>query len=109
MTKKANFELDKALNRIANPSPFDKIVKEIDAKEIPSKYIEHMMIFYFDGSIVELNGSEITKPIPMKRDTSWEDMESSFRKMKDVKVFINTSKLEKDINMLVEDYLGKYC
>jgi hypothetical protein len=111
MTKKSmtNFNFDKAISRIARPSVFDRIVKEIDAKEIPAKYIEQILIQYYDGNIVELSGSEITHPIPLNKNTSWDIMEESFKKMRDVKVFLNTEKLELDVNIMVEDLLGKYC
>jgi hypothetical protein len=36
-------------------------------------------------------------------------MEESFKKMRDVKVFINTEVLEKDVNELVEKFLGTFC
>ena len=104
-----SFNIDKAISRIAKPSVFDRIVKEIDAKEIPAKYIEQILVQYFDGNVVELSGSEIAHPIPLNRNASWENMESSFKKMKDVKVFINTDKLEVDINEKVEQLLGGYC
>lgn len=104
-----SFNIDKAISRIAKPSVFDRIVKEIDAKEIPAKYIEQILVQYYDGNIVELSGNEITHPIPLNRSASWETMENSFKKMKDVKVFINTDKLEIDINEKVEELLGAYC
>ncbi len=110
MAKKiTNVSFDKAMNRIARPSVFDRIVKEIDAKEIPAKYIEQILVQYYDGNIVELSGSDLTHPIPMNRNASWEKMEESFKKMRDVKVFINTDILEQDVNALVEQYLGKHC
>ena len=110
MTKKiTNFNIDQAISRIAKPSVFDRIVKEIEATEIPAKYIENIVVQYFDGNIVELSGSEITHPIPMNKSASWNTMESSFKKMKDVKVFISTNILEIDVNILLEELLGKYC
>ena len=111
MTKKTttSFNLDKAISRIAKPSVFDRIVKEIDAKEIPAKYIEQILVQYYDGNTIELSGKEITHPIPLNKNASWEKMEDSFKKMKDVKVFINTDKLEKDVNELVEQILGQFC
>ena len=111
MTKKTttSFNLDKAISRIAKPSVFDRIVKEIDAKEIPAKYIEQILVQYYDGNTIELSGKEITHPIPLNKNASWEKMEDSFKKMKDVKVFINTDKLEKDVNELVEQVLGQFC
>lgn len=107
--KTTSFNLDKAISRIAKPSVFDRIVKEIDAKEIPAKYIEQILVQYYDGNIVELSGDEISHPIPVNKNANWEMMEDSFKKMRDVKIFINTDRLEKDINEEVEKLLGAYC
>lgn len=104
-----NFSLDKAMNRIVRPSVFDRIVKEIDAKEVPAQYIEQILVQYYDGSVVELSGEEIKHPIPLNKNASWDKMEESFKKMRDVKVFINTDSLERDVNALVENILGNYC
>ena len=110
MSKKiTNFSLDKAINRIFRPSVFDRIVKEIDANEIPVRYVEQILVQYYDGNIVELSGDELTQPIPMNKSISWEKMEESYKKMRDVKVYINTELLEKDVNELVEKFLGLYC
>lgn len=111
MTKKTTtgFSLDKAISRITKPSVFDKIVKEIDAKEIPAKYVEYVLIQYYDGSVVEISGADLTHPIPLKRNIIWDKMEESFKKMRDVRVFISTDQLEIDINIMVEAILGKYC
>ena len=111
MAKKTttSFNIDKAISRIAKPSVFDRIVKEIDAKEIPAKYIEQILVQYYDGNVVELSGNELTHPIPVNKNASWEAMEDSFKKMRDVKIFINTDKLEKDINEEVEKILGNFC
>lgn len=111
MSKKSttSFNIDKAISRIAKPSVFDRIVKEIDAKEIPTKYIEQILVQYYDGNIVELKGGDLTHPIPVNKSASWEMMEESFKKMRDVKIFLNTAILEEDVNIMVEEYLGKYC
>lgn len=110
MAKKiTNFSIDKALGKIIRPSVFDRIVKEIDAKEIPARYIEQILVQYYDGNVVELKGTELTHPIPMNKQASQELLQESFKKMRDVKIFINTEVLEKDINELVEKYLGSYC
>ena len=110
MAKKiTNFSLDKAINRITRPSVFDRIVKEIDAKEIPARYVEQILVQYHDGNVVELSGDELTHPIPMNKNASWNKMEESFKKMRDVKVFINTEVLEKDVKELVEKLLGSFC
>jgi uncharacterized protein (DUF2344 family) len=111
MAKKmtTSFNLDKAISRVAKPSVFDRIVKEIDAREIPPEYVEQVLVQYYDGNIVELSGEDLTHPIPLDQQSTWELMEESFKKMKDVKIFINTDRLEKDINEMVEQLLGRYC
>ena len=107
--KPTNFSFNKAMDRITRPSVFDRIVKEIDAKEIPARYIESIIVQYYDGNVVELSGIELTHPIPMSKNASWAKMEESFKKMRDVKIYISTDVLEEDINKLVEKYLGPYC
>jgi hypothetical protein len=109
MSKKTNFNLDRAINRVSKPNIFDRIVKEIDAKEIPAKYVDQVLVQYLDGTVVELNGDDITHPIPLQGDISWEDLDEVFKRMKDVRIFVNTDRLEEDINRMVEDSLGKYC
>jgi hypothetical protein len=111
MAKKTttSFNIDKAISRIAKPSVFDRIVKEIEAREIPAKYVEQILVQYYDGNVVELRGDEITHPIPVNKNATWEAMEDSFKKMRDVKIFINTERLEKDINAEVEKLLGNFC
>lgn len=107
--KSTNFSFDRAMNRIAKPSVFDRIVKEIDAQEIPARYIEHVLVQYYDGDVVELRGKDITHPIPMNKNAAWDKMEETSKKLRDVKVFIDTDTLEQDINELVEKYLGMHC
>lgn len=110
MTKKVtSIDFENAINKIVRPSVFDRIVKEINAPEIPAKYVQHILIQYYDGSIVELRGEELTHPIPVNKDTSPENMKDAFKKMRDIKIFISTDKLEIDINTMVEKYLGRHC
>ncbi len=111
MAKKTStgFNVDNAIGRIMRPSVFDRLVKEIDAHEIPAKYVEHLLVQYHDGNVIEIGNEEITKPIPLNKNITWTQMDESFKKIRDVRVFINTDILEKDINELVEDLLGPYC
>lgn len=110
MAKKISFGLDNAaISRVAKPSVFDRLVREIDAFEIPPKYIQTVLVQYYDGRVAEIQGSELTKPIPMNKDASLDQMEDVFKKMRDLKVFIDTELLEADVNRRVEGFLGKYC
>lgn len=111
MAKKTttSFNIDNTAGKLTKPSVFDRIVKEIDASEIPALYIDYILVQYTDGNVVELSGAELSHPIPVNRNADWGSMEEAFKKMKDVRVFIDVAKLEVDINEEVEKYLGHYC
>lgn len=110
MTKKAtNFSIDKAGGSTSKPSVFDRIIKEINPNHIPAEYIDHISVQYHNGNVVELSGNEIEFPIPANKNVSSEDLDNIFKTMKDVRIFLNTNKLEDDINKLVEELLGSYC
>jgi len=102
-------ELDRALKRLVTPSVFDRLVREIDASEVPATYIEQIVVHFNNGSTVELSGKEISNPIPVNRDGNWEEMGEAYKNIKEVKVFIDTQNLETDVNGMVEDYLGGRC
>ncbi len=100
---------DDTISRIARPSVFDRIVKEIDTKEIPPRYVDTVIIQYQDGTVTEIPGSELKKPISMNKPAGWDKLDGNLKKMRDVRVLINITQLEKDINAMVETILGKYC
>lgn len=99
------FELTQAMDKLTSESIFDKLVKEVDASEIPAQYVEYVAVQYKDGNTVELTGSEIANPIPINKDASWSDMEPTFKKVKSVKVFIDTKKLEEDVTVRIDQLL----
>lgn len=111
MAKKttASFNIDQSVSRESGISVFDRIIREIDANEIPAKYVDQILVQYVDGSVIELCGDSISRPIPLTKSAEWGDPTSSYKKMKDVRVFINTDILETDINILVEKVLGHCC
>ena len=104
--KFTSFELSQALNDLSAESVFDRLVKEVEAKEIPAKYIEYLTVFYKDGTSVELSGTELSNPIPVNKNASWEDMETAYNKVKTVRVFVDTKKLEIDITAQIDDLLN---
>jgi len=107
-SKSTTFELRKALGDFTKTSVFDKIMKEIDHLEIPSKYIDQVVIQYKDGTFSEIKGSDMSGSAFIEK-SMWDKIEGDNQKIKDIRAFINVEKLECDVNKLVEDYLGKYC
>ena len=100
--------INKALSNIANPSVFNRIVREIDPTHIPTEYIERITVFFNDGDSIDLTGDEIDMPIPLNKAGKWDQMDDSYTKIREVKVFIDTVKLERDINKQVDKLFRKY-
>ena len=110
MSKKiTSFNLDRSITRISRSSVFTRILKEIDAIEIPVQFVEQVLVQYMDGSIVELDNDILDYPVSVNNTISWDKMADSSKTIKDVKISVNIEVLEKHINELVEKYLGKLC
>lgn len=107
MNDEENNSLD-LLKNLVEPSIFDRIIHEVDASKIPSRYIEKIVVYYKDGSVIELSGQEIDNPMPVNMNISEEDLQGPYRLMKEVKVFIDTARLEKDINAIIDDMFVKF-
>lgn len=107
--KMTNISVDNATGRSSRPSVFDKIIREINAVEIPAMFVENLFIQYFDGSVLEMSGDSITQAVPVNGTPTSINKDSRFKKVRDIKVVINVEKLESEINSMVEEHLGKYC
>ena len=95
------------------PEKTDPSVSEsgtpLPAITINELHIENATIHYKDGVTVELSGDEIAYPVPVNKAGTWAQMDESFKKIKEIKVLVNTAKLEVDVNERVEEYLGSKC
>ena len=90
-------------------SIFNRLIGEIDATEIPLSVIDIVLVQYCDGDVVELKSDELINSIPVNRASTWADMRNSIRQIRDIKIFLDNTKLESIVNPEVEKYLGKYC
>jgi hypothetical protein len=108
MAKKlVSFDTDSDIGKKTKPSVFDRIVREIDATQIPPRYVQTVVVQYQDGSVVELEGHELNQSIPTGRNA--DKIEGIFKKMKDIKVYLDTETLEEDVNEMLELLMGRYC
>ena len=106
--KKINYKLDRALQRITHPSKFDQIIKEIDAVEIPAEYIEYISVYYADGQMVEISGKEFDNPVPVDTCSKLPNIVIQDNTIQEVKIYIDTHKLETDINIYLAILLGRF-
>lgn len=110
MSKKLSnsYRIDKVPSKSSRSIVFDALIKDIDMTQIPIKYVEEVIVYYQDGTSAGYNGSDLTDAIPMNKTLSF-SKNNIFKKMKDVKVYLNTALIEKEINEQVERYLGRFC
>jgi len=108
MENKKNIHLSNMLENISRTNVFDKLITEVEADEIPARYIQQLIVYYADGKIVELSGDDVMHSIPMNKNARWRDMKHEYHKIADVKIYINTVLLERDVNRQVRRLLGKF-
>lgn len=106
--KKSNFNFNRAINSVSKPSVIDRIMREIEAIEVPEQYVEHIMVQYDDGTISELSGKDMIRPVPLSIHLPIlpDNHPDYLKQIMDIRIFINTSKLEHDVNIEVEKILG---
>jgi hypothetical protein len=104
--KKRNFQLDKTFDDLTAPSLFDRLIQEVEVSEVPVEYIERIVVYYESGDVVELSNHDINKPIPINKEASWDEMSDSFKNVSNVKVYVNTKKLEHDVNNILDEILS---
>ena len=100
--------LRRALDKITKPNVYDEIIKQVTPTVIPTRFIEYVKVFYNDGTTVDLCGTDITEPVPVKQAMSNEERKLSRAKMADVKVFINTEALGNEIEDSIDDTFRKF-
>ena len=100
--------LRRALDKITKPNVFDEIIKQVTPTNIPTRFIEYVTVLYNDGTSVELKGTDITEPVPVKQYMSGNERKSTRAKMADVKVFINTEALGEEIENSIDDTFRKF-
>ena len=109
MSKRTSgFNVERAAGSAARISVFDRIVREIEPVEIPSKYIHHIQVQYSDGTERLLNGDSLSQNIPVGKDSA-RRLADGEQEVQDVKVHLNIDSIERDVNAMVESLLGPHC
>ena len=100
-------DLKRALDKITNPNLYDELIKQVTPTVIPSRLIEHVDVHYKDGTVVQLGGTDITSPVPVKQHMTKEEHILTRAQMADVKVYINTGALRDEVEDWIDDlFLG---
>jgi len=108
MSKPSRNDLRRALDRITKPNIYDEIIKQVTPTVVPSKFIEYVTVSYNDGTVVELRGTDITEPVPVKQYQTPEEHKLARNEMADVRVFINTEVLSYEVENSIDDLFRKF-
>jgi len=104
----ARNNLRRALDRITKPNAYNEIIKQVTPTVIPVRFIQYVTVLYNNGKTVELKGTDITEPVPVKQYMSKEERQASRAQMADVKVFIDTEALGEEIENSIDNTFRKY-
>ena len=97
--------IDKILSK---PSVFDRLIKEILIIQVPVKYIQKLTIHYSDGNVINWTGNELTQSTTVLDTSKWEQLSSVYKRMKQIKIVIDTNLLEEDVNQALDKLLTKH-
>lgn len=95
------------LSTINNKSEFYKILDGIEPIEIPTEYIDHLEIYYIDNSCLELSNDDLKYVMPINKYAPKKELQEMFKKMKEVRIFLNLDHLEKSINESIDKLLNQ--
>lgn len=87
---------------------FDKLIFEVHAHFVPSKYIEYFTVHYNDGDTLVLEQSELANPIPHISRGKTNDASMAYDEVVDIDISVNTAVLEQDVNYMVDYILGEF-
>ena len=101
MSDRRDYNLDNTPQFISQ-SVFDSFVREMDISEVPIKYVLKIQVYHNNGSLIELGKNEIDHPLPINRNGNWDQLRRRYKNIKEIKVFVDIPKLERDINLIVD-------
>lgn len=98
----------KDLNKLFMTNPFDQYIKEVDKTHIPQEYVQSVTVKYNDGTRVELKGEDVYTDINLYYGNIGDFNGEPLKKIADVKVFVDTIKLESIINKEIDDLFARH-
>lgn len=109
MSRRSSFEIEQSSPYAT--SVYSKIIKEIEAKEVPPKYIDHVYVQFKNGTTIDVDGCDISETIILANKPDWSALEDDIHKVHSVKIYLNMKALElhveKEIDRLFGDKLIK--
>lgn len=100
--------LQKALKNLVKKNPFDQYIREVETTHIPVEFIQHVTIQYKDGSIVELDGGDVLADVEVNRGSKTPMKDVNNEKIADVRVFVDTIKLQKSIDDKIDELFNRH-
>lgn len=112
MSKKiiSSFNISDSDDADTTKTSFEEILSSIEAQEIPSRYIDEVIIHYQDGSSDIVDTDQLPTILSVGKELLKNQIDNETgRTMKNIQVMLNIALLECEINIEVEKLLGKLC
>jgi len=95
-------------NNNKDKNPFDIYLREVDVSYIPAQFVESVAVFYTSGNVVELTNDEILTDIVIANNRpKIESIDTKDPTIADVRVYVNTEKLQEYANQIIDDLFRK--
>jgi len=108
MPEEPKNNIHQILDDLIQPNIFDKLITEITPTVIPAELIEHIAVIYNNGKVVELKGTDLTQPVPVKNYQTKEQRKETRKHIADVRIFIDTKKLAVEVNNSVDKLFAQF-
>jgi hypothetical protein len=91
-------------------SPIADLIREIDITQVPFEFISHMEVKYNNGSVVRVDGDDITDPIIIlhSRPNNNKRFDTLFKNISNIKIYLDFRELEIDMDGYINDIFEKY-
>lgn len=91
-----------------NESLYDQFIEDINPVVIPVEYIYKMIIVYESGVELEIMGNEISEDVDIRDLNKWKSQRDGLKRVDDIKFYIDTKKLEQDVDALMFELFGTF-
>lgn len=94
------------LKKLLVKNPFDEYIREVDKTIIPQEFVQLITVHYNDGTKVDLKGKDVIHDVVLQYSRG--ETIKGGQKIADVKVYVDTVKLEEVVDGQIDELFSKF-
>lgn len=83
-----------------------EIISELDINDVPSRYVDMIVINFDDGSKLELYEDDFRVENSKESNIPWKEIRSMFKNIKSMNMQLNIFTIEEDLEERLEELYG---